>query len=176
MHLNTHNPVWERKSTCWQVLASNRDQIAHHWRKSADSSSVERTGEAFIQRYGRARCKCLKSEGIPWFPAARIPTCSPSIEDRNCAVLAVYNSKATALQMYTYLTDKYLSPGPPFVFQKVLQYLWTAPTWSMLLELQEAAKANAESSRTHEEEASSEEYVERAVLAEKCSGSKEVPI
>ena len=92
----------------------------------------DRTGEAIIQRCRKARCECIKFEGIVNSIKARDPTGSPTDEQIERAALAVYNGEANLSQMYSYFTDRTKDAGSAFVFYDSLKFFRTTHTWKMI--------------------------------------------
>lgn len=96
-------------------------------------SYPERTGEAISQRYRKARCECIKFEGLILSVKAREPTGSPSEEDIERAALAVYNGEVNISNMYTYLRDSTVDVGVDFLFRDALIFLRETHTWHYVL-------------------------------------------
>lgn len=137
----------------------------------------QRTGEAILQRYKKARTECLKFEGIVYAIKQKKPTGSPSENDIERAALAVYNGDANISDMYTYFTDSTLDPGPGFPFQQTLYYLRKTNTWTLLLMSREAKQSAARSSFDGEIDASSGSLAENGgSAASQGAGSSNIPI
>ena len=91
----------------------------------------DRTWEAIVQRFKKARCECLKLEGI-MMSINRKPTGSPSDDNIMRAATAIYNGEGTIANMYSYFNDKELSYGVCFSFVLTLTYLRTTQTWKLI--------------------------------------------
>ena len=76
----------------------------------------DRTGEAIVRMFKKARCEFLKLEGIMMFINNRKPTSSPPDDDIMRATTAIYNDEGTIATMYSYFNDKKLSYGACFPF------------------------------------------------------------
>lgn len=107
--------------------ASNDDSLTY----------VERSGEAICQRFRKARCECLKLEGLVKQVESRQPTGAPTDEDIERAALAVYNGEDTIGQMYSFLLSRTVDVGPEFPFKQALTYLRSTHTWVLLLQSQQ---------------------------------------
>lgn len=91
-----------------------------------------RTSDAICQRYRKAKCECLKLDGIIQSLLARKPTGSPTESDIERAALAVYNGEANLSHMYTYLRDSSIGVGAEFPYKEAYKYLKTTETWKVL--------------------------------------------
>lgn len=111
-------------------------QIHQHFKRISAERNIQvqdRTPEAVMQRYKKARCESLKFEGIINSLKEKNPTGAPTEDDIERAATAVYNGDATLAQMYSYFRDATLSPGTPFTFLECLRYLRTTNTWKIIL-------------------------------------------
>lgn len=127
-----------------QVLGVYKTLLANLRANNPSFQFPDRTGEAIVQRYRKARCECIKFEGIIMSIKARDPTGSPTEEQIERAALAIYNGEATLSQMYTYLTDRTMDVGTEFQFAHDLKFMRTTHTWDMIL----AAQSNRSAART----------------------------
>ncbi|PXF47014.1 hypothetical protein BWQ96_03204 [Gracilariopsis chorda] len=82
-----------------------------------------RTASAIAQRYNKARCECIKFEGIVMAIKEKKPTGSPT-EEIFRAATAVYNSEGNMSNMYSYLPDSCLEYGDNFEFLDVLFFFF----------------------------------------------------
>lgn len=80
----------------------------------------ERTGDAIIQRYKKARASCIKFESIVLLMKSKRPTGSPTLSEFERAALAVYNGEATIPNMYTFFNDQSVRLRPRFSFMSSL--------------------------------------------------------
>lgn len=93
----------------------------------------ERSEDAVFQRHRKAKCECLKYEGIIKQVKSRNPAGVPMEKDTERADLAVYNGEVTIGQMYNLLTTCSNDTGSQFPFYLALQFFRTTHSWSLLL-------------------------------------------
>jgi len=139
----------------------------------------DRTADAVMQRYRKARCEGLKFEGIVASIKAKKPTGDPSEEDIERASLAVYNGDARIGDMYTYISDRTVDPGPDFPFRDALWYLRNTNAWSLVvLSKQNKETAKRSIQQTEEsigEHAASDGGAEGQSPGNRSSSSSAVP-
>ena len=94
----------------------------------------QRTESAILQRYKKARCDCIKFEGIIMRMHAKTPTGAPSDEDFIRAATAVFNADANISNMYSFFQDKDLETGPKFEFLDALLFLRSTRQWDLVVQ------------------------------------------
>lgn len=102
-------------------------------KRNAQMNYGERTGDAIVQRHRKARCECIKFEGIICSMKAKKPTGSPTEEDFFRAATAVYNGEALISNMYTFLRDASVPIGPMFPFLDCLHFFRSTEAWSLVI-------------------------------------------
>lgn len=116
-----------------QVLECYKNFMKEVTHKNPRFNYPDRTGDAIIQRYRKAKCEGIKYEGIIATIKAKKPTGDPTEEDIERAALAVYNGDAKVCDLYTYLRDFSVSAGPEFPLKDALFYLRQTNTWAYIL-------------------------------------------
>lgn len=99
-----------------------------------DVNYPDRSGEAVIQRYKKAKAECIKFDSIVSQIKSRSPTGSPTDEDIDRAALAIYNEEATISQSYTYLSNRTQDVGDHFPFADALKLFRDTYAWEMCIE------------------------------------------
>lgn len=102
-------------------------------RKKPRFNYPDQTGDAITQRYRKAKCEGIKYEGIIATIKANKPTGDATKEDIERAALAVYNEDARVRDLYTYLRDYSVRPGPEFPFKEALFYMRQTNTWAYII-------------------------------------------
>lgn len=115
-----------------QVLEAY-ENMTNPLKQASPNDFSTRSGDAVAQRYRKAKCECLKFDGIIQSILSRKPTGSPSDADIARAALAVYNGEGNISNMYTYITDNTISVGTEFQFKQAYDYLKTTESWKALI-------------------------------------------
>lgn len=157
-----------------QVLSKYNDLVRVLRSENLMCTYPDRTGEAIIQRFRKARCECVKFEGIIKSMKSRDPTGSPTDEQFERAALAVYNGEATISQMYTYFRDRTVDAGVDFQFSEALKFLRSTYTWDMV----SASKSNRSTTPTsvaHDVDGFQQQLVSSTETVEQPNGEIQSP-